>query len=114
MNTTLPCRKILVKQIIESKLFSNVGSTIKGPLQEEHAVELDSGRFYCYTKVWIEGEVIDVDDSSTLEEFEEKDEDRKEFHILKISDGTGSINVYISKIMKQRNKLYGSDFRKGW
>ena len=107
----LPSRKILIKQIKDLKLTPRFWNNEKKS-QETFYVELESGEIYSFTKVWIQGSITEVVNDWKMSN-ENISEVKDEFTLLTISDGTGYINVFMSKISKEKNMLYDTVFYKG-
>ena len=102
----LPCKKLLIQQIKNSKIISKTVNTNQP--QCMYSVELDSGRYYHYTKVWIQGIVTG---SGPFRE--RNNESGKDFMRFTISDGTGNIDVLFSNLVKEKNMMHKCAFDKG-
>ena len=100
---TLPCKKLFIQQIKNSKIISKTNQP-----QCMYSVELDPGRYYHYTKVWIQGSVTDCGPFH-----EEQNEAVEDFMRVKISDGTGNIDVLYSNLIKEKNMMHKCAFDKG-
>ena len=105
--TTLPCRKIFIKQIRNSEVIIR-NSGRKSQVQEKYSIELEPGRHYSYTKVWIQGCIVDVVHCSHTN----ADESGNGLTIT-LSDGTGNIHVIVSTLVKEKNMMPERSLDKG-